>query len=759
MALLPHRPPFLLLDEVVELEPGVRCVARARCATTTSGSPGTSPATRSCPACSSSRRSPRRAPSRRGAAQDDASGKLGALRRHRQGALQARRASPATRCASRPRSSPCTGRSGAPRSRPRSRASWPAAASSCSPSSTPQPSRPARPSCDRRCDAAWSCAAPRISALGRARARSACSPTTRSRSSSTRRTSGSRHAHRHPRAPHRARRRGGERPGRGRRPPLPRVGRLRPAGRSTWSSSTTISPDNHAGHGVDRRRQDRRHQAPAPSTSRPAAPASSTASPSPRRSSRPASTSNVLVIGAEVLSKMLDWEDRTTCVLFGDGAGAVLVQPTDNGSIFSFDLGNDGSGAAYLNVPAGGSRMPASHETVREHEHAMQMTGSEVFKFATRTVVGLVREGARRRRARASRTSTCSCRTRPTSASSSRRRGGWASREEQVFANLDRYGNTSCASIPICLHEASAERPPQEGRHAAHGRLRRRAHLGLVPHQVGAVGLSPRWRTSSLVFPARGRRPSAWAATSAPPSPRCATPTPRPGGARLRPRAALLRRARRSSSRAPTSRSRRCWPTSVGIFRILRPTRPALRRRLRPQPRRVLGAGGDAARCRSTRRCAWCGGAARPCWRAADGQPRRHGGRHRPGRRRRSRSSAPSVGRRLAGQLQLPRPGRGERHEGGSGATLAGKAKAAGARGCIPLAVSGAFHSPLMEPALEPLRAAAASAPSGARRTRAFFSVCSVGVRDRRLRRAAAAAARLAGALHAVRERSVRGRV
>ncbi|MEI6451181.1 MAG: beta-ketoacyl-ACP synthase 3, partial [Actinomycetes bacterium] len=54
---------------------------------------------------------------------------------------------------------------------------------------------------------------------------------------------------------------------------------------------------------------------------------------------------NVLVVGAEVLSKMVDWEDRSTCVLFGDGAGAVLVQPTDNGSIFSFDLGNDGSGA------------------------------------------------------------------------------------------------------------------------------------------------------------------------------------------------------------------------------------------------------------------------------------------------------------------------------------------------------------------------------------------------------------------------------
>ena len=72
----------------------------------------------------------------------------------------------------------------------------------------------------------------------------------------------------------------------------------------------------------------------------------------------------VLVTGAEAVSKALDWDDRGTCVLFGDGAGAVLVQPTDNGSIFAFDLGNDGSGAPFLSMPAGGTRLPASHETV-----------------------------------------------------------------------------------------------------------------------------------------------------------------------------------------------------------------------------------------------------------------------------------------------------------------------------------------------------------------------------------------------------------
>ncbi|HEY5388012.1 MAG TPA: beta-ketoacyl-ACP synthase III [Thermoleophilia bacterium] len=163
---------------------------------------------------------------------------------------------------------------------------------------------------------------------------------------------------------------------------------------------------------------------------------------------------NVLVIGAEVLSKMVDWEDRSSCVLFGDGAGAVLVQPTDNGSIFSFDLGNDGSGAPFLNVPAGGSREPASYETVRQHGHAMHMTGSEVFKFATRTVV----ESCEKVLGDADLTVEDVGLFVPHQANI--RIIEWAARrlgftESQVFANLDRYGNTSCASIPICLHEAS----------------------------------------------------------------------------------------------------------------------------------------------------------------------------------------------------------------------------------------------------------------------------------------------------------------
>lgn len=163
---------------------------------------------------------------------------------------------------------------------------------------------------------------------------------------------------------------------------------------------------------------------------------------------------NVLVVGTEVLSKMVDWEDRSTCVLFGDGAGAVLVQPTDDGSIFSFDLGNDGSGAQFLLVPAGGSRLPASFETVRQHEHAMHMNGSEVFRFATRTVA----ESCDKVLRDAGLTPDQVDLFVPHQANiriieSVARRLGFS--EAQVFANLDRYGNTSCASIPLCLHEAS----------------------------------------------------------------------------------------------------------------------------------------------------------------------------------------------------------------------------------------------------------------------------------------------------------------
>jgi 3-oxoacyl-[acyl-carrier-protein] synthase-3 len=165
---------------------------------------------------------------------------------------------------------------------------------------------------------------------------------------------------------------------------------------------------------------------------------------------------NVLVTGAEAVSKALDWQDRATCVLFGDGAGAVLVRPSDNGSIFAFDLGNDGSGAPYLNMPAGGTAQPATHETVDERRHFLRMNGREVYRFATRRVV----ESCRKTLDDAGVTPAEVDLFVPHQANlriieKVAEQLGFA--QDQVFWNLDRFGNTSCASIPLCLHDAMAQ--------------------------------------------------------------------------------------------------------------------------------------------------------------------------------------------------------------------------------------------------------------------------------------------------------------
>ena len=165
---------------------------------------------------------------------------------------------------------------------------------------------------------------------------------------------------------------------------------------------------------------------------------------------------NVLVTGAEAVSKALDWQDRSTCVLFGDGAGAVLVRPSDNGSIFAFDLGNDGGGAPFLNMPAGGTRLPASHETVDERQHFLRMNGREVYRFATRRVVESCRKTLDDAGVSAAEVDLFV----PHQANLriiEKVAAQLGFDDRQVFFNLDRFGNTSCASIPLCLHDAMAQ--------------------------------------------------------------------------------------------------------------------------------------------------------------------------------------------------------------------------------------------------------------------------------------------------------------
>ena len=162
----------------------------------------------------------------------------------------------------------------------------------------------------------------------------------------------------------------------------------------------------------------------------------------------------ILVVGSETLSRIVDWNDRATCVLFGDGAGAFVLRGSDEpGGVLASVLGSDGSGGELLMVPAGGSKHPAGPETVLSKMHTIKMNGREVYRFATRVMASASKQAAEL--------------------------AGWpldqidlfiphqanvriidsAARAlklppEKVFVNLERYGNTSAASIPIAMCEA-----------------------------------------------------------------------------------------------------------------------------------------------------------------------------------------------------------------------------------------------------------------------------------------------------------------
>lgn len=166
---------------------------------------------------------------------------------------------------------------------------------------------------------------------------------------------------------------------------------------------------------------------------------------------------HVLVIGAETLSRITDWTDRNTCVLFGDGAGAVILSAcAERCGVLATELGSDGSGAELLILPAGGSHQPASLETVGSGAHFIKMNGREVFRFATTAM--------------------------PRAAENVTRKAGWELADislviphqaniriiesaakrlnvplDRFFVNVERYGNTSAASIPIALAEAVAQ--------------------------------------------------------------------------------------------------------------------------------------------------------------------------------------------------------------------------------------------------------------------------------------------------------------
>ncbi len=161
----------------------------------------------------------------------------------------------------------------------------------------------------------------------------------------------------------------------------------------------------------------------------------------------------VLVIGAEVLSRVVDWQDRSTCVLFGDGAGAAVVGPVTTGGILSTVLGADGTKADLLKVPAGGSLIPTTHESIDQRLHYLKMNGGEVFKLATRNMA----DAAEKALAKCGRTAADVACVIPHQAnlriiSAVMERLGLPL--EKVYLNVDRYGNMSAASTIVALCEA-----------------------------------------------------------------------------------------------------------------------------------------------------------------------------------------------------------------------------------------------------------------------------------------------------------------
>ena len=172
----------------------------------------------------------------------------------------------------------------------------------------------------------------------------------------------------------------------------------------------------------------------------------------------------VLVIGADVMSSIIDYTDRSTCIIFGDGAGAVLLEPCEEGEIGLIDYFHeiDGSGAPALNMPAGGSILPPSHATVDAKQHFVHQDGQTVYKFAVRKM-SEVAETVLTRNGITGSDLGCFI---PHQANkriilSTAERLGLP--EENVIINIDRYGNTTAGTIPLAMNTALEEHRLKKG--------------------------------------------------------------------------------------------------------------------------------------------------------------------------------------------------------------------------------------------------------------------------------------------------------
>jgi len=171
----------------------------------------------------------------------------------------------------------------------------------------------------------------------------------------------------------------------------------------------------------------------------------------------------VLVIGADVMSSIIDYTDRATCVIFGDGAGAVLLEPSDdNTGLIDFIHEVDGSGACFLNMPAGGSLHPATHETVDKRMHFVHQDGQQVFKFAVRKQTEVCEKLLARNGVKAS---DIDCFI-PHQANrriimATADRLGLAA--EKIIINIQDYGNTTAGTIPLAMNTAIEEGKLKKG--------------------------------------------------------------------------------------------------------------------------------------------------------------------------------------------------------------------------------------------------------------------------------------------------------
>jgi 3-oxoacyl-[acyl-carrier-protein] synthase-3 len=169
---------------------------------------------------------------------------------------------------------------------------------------------------------------------------------------------------------------------------------------------------------------------------------------------RTGSIQNALVVGSETLSRLVNWKDRNTCILFGDGAGAFVLQASTNpGGVLSAVMRSDGSGGDLLSLPAGGSRLPASAATIADGQHYIHMNGREVFRFATRVMSQATQEAVQKANLQMEDIKLII----PHQAN--QRIIEAAARQlalpmDRVVVNVGSYGNTSTASIPIATCEA-----------------------------------------------------------------------------------------------------------------------------------------------------------------------------------------------------------------------------------------------------------------------------------------------------------------